>query len=75
MTETTEQAEETATESQPQTTTPEQQLALVERQKQERLNVLAANDPIYQRCVGQRDVLTSLTSPSNGKVADESGSK
>jgi hypothetical protein len=70
MTETTEQAEETATESQPQTTTPEQQLALVERQKQERLNVLAANDPIYQRLVGQRDILVVLTSPSNGKVPD-----
>jgi hypothetical protein len=75
MTEAIEQAEDTAVEPQPQTTTPEQQLALVERQKQERLNVLAANDPIYQRLVGQRDVLVALTSPSNGKVADESGSK
>ena len=70
MTEPTEQAEETTVESQPQTTTPEQQLALVRRQKQERLRVLAANDPIYQRCVGQRDVLMALTSPSNGKVSD-----
>ena len=65
MTETTEQ-EETTVESQPQTTTPEQQLALVERQMQERLRVLVVNDPIYQRCVGQRDVLTALTNP-NGK--------
>ena len=69
MTEAIEQ-EETTVESQPQTTTPEQQLALVERQMQERLNVLAANDPIYQRCVGQRDILVVLTSPSNGKVPD-----
>ena len=70
MTEAIEQAEETATESQPQTTTPSQQLALVEGQMQERLNVLAANDPIYQRCVGQRDILTALTS-TNGKVPDD----
>jgi len=69
MTETTEQVEETATESQPQTTTPEQQLALVERQMQERLNVLAANDPIYQRYVGQRDILTALTA-TNGTMPD-----
>ena len=70
MTEAIEQAEETAAESQPQTTTPEQQLAIVKRQKQERLRVLAANDPIYQRLDGQDDVLTALTSPSNGKVPD-----
>ena len=70
MTEATEQAEDTATESQPQTTTPEQQLAIVEGQMQERLRVLAANDPIYQRGVGQRDILVALTSPSNGKVPD-----
>ena len=69
MTEATEQAEESTVESQPQTTTPEQQLALVERQMQERLNVLAANDPIYQRLVGQRDILTSLTA-TNGTIAD-----
>ena len=69
MTEAIEQAEDTATESQPQTT-PEQQLAIVEVQMQERLRVLAANDPIYQRCVGQRDILVVLTSPSNGKVPD-----
>ena len=69
MTEAIEQ-EDTTVESQPQTTTPEQQLALVERQMQERLNVLAANDPIYQRLVGQRDILVVLTSPSNGKVPD-----
>ena len=62
--------QEEATESQPQTTTPSQQLALVEGQMQERLNVLAANDPIYQRCVGQRDILTALTS-TNGKVPDD----
>ncbi|ANS03700.1 hypothetical protein [uncultured Mediterranean phage uvDeep-CGR2-KM23-C246] len=66
----TEAVEEEATESQPQTTTPEQQLAIVKRQKQERLRVLAANDPIYQRLDGQDDVLTALTSPSNGKVPD-----
>jgi hypothetical protein len=66
---TEQQAEDTATE-QPQTTTPEQQLAIVEAQMQERLRVLAANDPIYQRCVGQRDILVALTSPSNGKVPD-----
>ena len=66
----TEVIEEEATESQPQTTTPEQQLAIVKRQKQERLRVLAANDPIYQRLDGQDDVLTALTSPSNGKVPD-----
>ena len=67
---TTEQAEETTVESQPQTT-PEQQLAIVEQQMQERLRVLAANDPIYQRGVGQRDILVALTSPpSNGKVPD-----
>ena len=68
MTETIEQAEDTTVE-QPQTT-PEQQLAIVEGQMQERLRVLAANDPIYQRCVGQRDILVALTSPSNGKVPD-----
>ena len=68
MTEAIEQAEETTVESQPQTT-PEQQLAIVEAQMQERLRVLAANDPIYQRCVGQRDVLTALTN-TNGKVPD-----
>ena len=61
----TEAIEEEATESQ--TTTPEQQLAIVEAQMQERLNVLAANDPIYQRCVGQRDILTVLM-PTNGAV-------
>jgi len=66
----TEAIEEEVTESQPQTTTPEQQLAIVEAQMQERLNVLAANDPIYQRCVGQRDILTALTS-TNGKVTDD----
>ena len=71
MTEAIEQAEETAAESQPQTTTPEQQLAIVKRQKQERLRVLAANDPIYQRLDGQDDVLAALTSPSNGKVPDD----
>ena len=70
MTEATEQAEDTAVESQPQTTTPEQQLAIVEAQMQERLNALAANDPIYQRCVGQRDILTALTA-TNGKVHDD----
>ena len=69
MTEAIEQAEDTATE-QPQTTTPEQQLALVERQMQERLNVLAANDPIYQRLVGQDDVLTALTA-TNGTIPDK----
>jgi len=68
----TEAVEEEATESQPQTTTPEQQLAIVEGQMQERLNVLAANDPIYQRCVGQRDVPVALTSTrTNGKVLDD----
>jgi len=61
--------EETTTE-QPTTTTPEQQLAIVEAQMQERLNALAANDPIYQRCVGQRDILTALTA-TNGKVPDD----
>jgi len=61
--------EETTTE-QPTTTTPEQQLAIVEAQMQERLNALAANDPIYQRCVGQRDILTALTA-TNGKVHDD----
>ena len=70
MTETIEQAEDTTVESQPQTT-PEQQLAIVEQQMQERLRVLAANDPIYQRGVGQRDILVALTSPSNGKVPDD----
>ncbi|MDP6416577.1 MAG: hypothetical protein QGG54_16335 [Gammaproteobacteria bacterium] len=70
MTEAIEQAEETTVESQPQTTTPEQQLAIVEQQMQERLNVLASNDPIYQRCVGQRDILTALTS-TNGKVVPD----
>ena len=62
--------QEEATESQPQTTTPEQQLAIVKQQKQERLNVLAANDPIYQRLVGQDDILTALI-PTNGKVPDD----
>ena len=60
---------ETTTE-QPTTTTPEHQLAIVEAQMQERLNALAANDPIYQRCVGQRDILTALTA-TNGKVHDD----
>ena len=62
------EAVEEATESQ--TTTPEQQLAIVAAQMQERLNVLASNDPIYQRCVGQRDILTALTS-TNGKVVPD----
>ena len=62
--------QEEATESQPQTTTPSQQLALVEGQMQERLNVLAANDPIYQRFVGQRDILTALTA-ANGTVHND----
>ena len=62
--------EESTVEPQPQTTTPEQQLAIVKQQKQERLNVLAANDPIYQRLVGQDDILTALTS-TNGKVPDD----
>ena len=71
MTEAIEQ-EETTVEPQPQTTTPEQQLAIVEQQMQERLNVLAVNDPIYQRCVGQRDVLVALASTrTNGKVPDD----
>ena len=71
MTEAIEQAEDTATESQPQTTTPEQQLAIVEGQMQERLMVLVTNDPVYQRCVGQRDVLVALASTrTNGKVPD-----
>jgi len=64
----TEAIEEEVTESQ--TTTPEQQLAIVKQQKQERLNVLAANDPIYQRLVGQDDILTALTS-TNGKVVPD----
>ena len=64
----TEAIEEATVESQ--TTTPEQQLAIVKQQKQERLNVLAANDPIYQRLVGQDDILTALTS-TNGKVPDD----
>ena len=64
----TEAIEEEVTESQ--TTTPEQQLAIVKQQKQERLNVLAANDPIYQRVVGQDDILTALTS-TNGKVVPD----
>ena len=68
MTEAIEQAEESTIESQPQTT-PEQQLAIVEAQMQERLRVLAANDPLYQRCVGQRDILMALTN-TNGKVSD-----
>jgi phenylacetate-coenzyme A ligase PaaK-like adenylate-forming protein len=72
MTEAIEQVEESTFEPQPQTTTPEQQLAIVEQQMQERLRVLAANDPIYQRGVGQRDILVALTSPpSNGKVPDD----
>ena len=62
------EAVEEATESQ--TTTPQQQLAIVEGQMQERLNALASNDPIYQRCVGQRDILTALTS-TNGKVVSD----
>ena len=70
MTEATEQVEESTVEPQPQTTTPEQQLAIVEAQMQERLNALAANDPIYQRCVGQRDILMALTA-TNGKVHDD----
>jgi len=68
MTEAVEQEE--VTESQPKTTTPEQQLAIVEAQMQERLNVLASNDPIYQRCVGQRDILTALTA-TNGTVHND----
>lgn len=68
MTEAIEQEE--VTEPQSQTTTPAQQLALVEAQMQERLNALASNDPIYQRCVGQRDILTALTA-TNGKVPDD----
>ena len=70
MTEAIEQTEDTTVEPQPQTTTPEQQLALVRRQKQERLRVLAANDPIYQRLDGQDDVLTALTA-TNGAIPDK----
>jgi len=70
MTEAIEQEEESTAIEQPQTTTPEQQLTLVEAQMQERLNVLASNDPIYQRCVGQRDILTAMTS-TNGRVPDD----
>ena len=69
MTEAIEQ-EETTVEPQPQTPPPAQQLALVEAQMQERLNALASNDPIYQRCVGQRDILTAMTS-TNGRVPDD----
>ena len=61
MTETTEQ-EETATESQPQTT-PEQQLAIVEQQMQE------IRDR-FNQLVGQRDILMALTN-TNGKVPDD----
>ena len=43
MTEATEQAEDTAVESQPQTTTPEQQLAIVEAQMQEAFALLDDN--------------------------------
>jgi hypothetical protein len=69
MTEAIEQ-EESTVESQPQPTTPGQHLAIVEQQMQERLRVLAANDPIYQRLVGQRDILTSLTA-TNGTIPDK----
>ena len=62
MTEAIEQADDTATESQPQTTTPEQQLAIVEQQMQE------IRDR-FNQLVGQRDILMALTN-TNGKVPD-----
>jgi hypothetical protein len=61
MTEAIEQ-EETATESQPQTTTPAEQLALVEQQMQE------IRDR-FNQLIGQRDILMALTN-TNGKVPD-----
>ena len=61
MTEAIEQVEDTATESQPQTT-PEQQLAIVEQQMQE------IRDR-FNQLVGQRDILMALTN-TNGKVPD-----
>jgi hypothetical protein len=60
MTEAIEQAED-ATE-QPQTTTPAEQLALVEGQMQE------IRDR-FNQLVGQRDILMALTN-TNGKVPD-----
>ena len=62
MTEAIEQVEDTATESQPQTTTPAEQLALVEQQMQE------IRDR-FNQLVGQRDILMALTN-TNGKVPD-----
>ena len=59
---TTEQAEDAAVESQPQTTTPAEQLALVEQQMQE------IRDR-FNQLVGQRDILMALTN-TNGKVPD-----
>ena len=63
MTEVIEQAEDTATEPQPQTTTPAEQLALVEAQMQE------VRDR-FNQLVGQRDILMALTN-TNGKVPDD----
>ena len=63
MTEAIEQAEETTVEPQPQTTTPAEQLALVEQQMQE------IRDR-FNQLVGQRDILMALTN-TNGKVPDD----
>ena len=63
MTEATEQVEESTVESQPQTTTPAEQLALVEGQMQE------IRDR-FNQLVGQRDILMALTN-TNGKEPND----
>jgi precorrin-6B methylase 1 len=59
---TTEQAEE-------QTTTIAEELEVVNQQKNERLNFLATNDPMFQQLIGyERGLLKQMS--ANGKVPD-----
>ena len=62
MTEAIEHAGESTVESQPQTTTPAEQLALVEGQ-------MAEVRDRFNQLVGQRVILMALTN-TNGKVPD-----
>jgi len=62
MTEAIEQAEE-------QMTTIADELQMVAHQKQERLNFLATNDPMFQQLIGyERGLLKQMS--ANGKVPD-----
>lgn len=62
MTEITEQADE-------QRTTIAEELEVVNKQKNERLNFLATNDPLFQKFIGYEQGLLKQMS-ANGKVPD-----